>query len=113
MAREAAAPSCVAVLLAAFSAQAQTEGVRKRWRTGQGEHFEVSSPEPIARVARRLLSVARPARDKLRPLPCSVTRLFMRAPEDLPVLSDFEDLLTILTTHQHAPVNHRRHRDSL
>jgi hypothetical protein len=133
MARGAASWGCLVVLFAAFSAEAQTKDLRKRWRTVRSEHFEVNYPEPLALVARRVLSVAERAHEKLRPLlghqprrrvqivlnddvdtangnatplPYNVIRLFVSAPEDLSVLSDFDDWLTILVTHEHAHILH-------
>ena len=68
MARGAAAWGCLVVLFAAFSAEAQTKDLRKRWLTVQSEHFEVNYPEPLALIARRVLWVAERAHEKLRPL---------------------------------------------
>ena len=131
MARLAAAMAGLLVLLGAIPAGAQTKDVTKRWRTVESAHFEVSYPEPLGLVARRVLEVAERAHEKLRPLlgheprkrvqivlnddvdtangnatplHYNVIRLFVSAPEDLSVLSDFDDWLTILVTHEHAHI---------
>jgi Tol biopolymer transport system component len=133
MAHAAAAMGCLLVLLAVFPADAQRRDLTRRWRTVRSEHFEVSYPEPLALVARRVLWVAERAHEKLRPLlghqprkrvqivlnddvdtangtaqvlPYNVVQLFVSAPDDLSVLSDFDDWLTILVTHEHAHILH-------
>jgi len=133
MARAAAAMASLLVLLGAFSVAAQTKDLSRRWRTLRSEHFEVSYPEPLALVARRVLRVAERAHERLRPLlghqprkrvqivlndevdatngsatplHYNVIRLFVSAPDDLSVLSDFDDWLTILVTHEHAHILH-------
>ena len=133
MARGAAAMACLLVFLGAIPAGAQTRDPTKRWRTVRSEHFEVNYPEPLALVARRVLSIAERMHEKLRPLlgheprkrvqivlnddvdtangnarvvPYNVIQLFVSAPEDLSVLSDFDDWLTILVTHEHAHILH-------
>jgi hypothetical protein len=133
MARPAGWIACLLVLFAAFPGQAQQRDITKRWRTVRSEHFEVNYPEPLALVARRVLSVAERAHDKLEPLlrheprrrvqivlnddvdtangtadvlPYNVIQLFVSAPDDLSVLNDFDDWLTILVTHEHAHILH-------
>jgi len=133
MARTGAALASLLVLLGAFPAGAQTKDLTRRWRTVRSEHFEVSYPEPLGLVARRVLRVAEGAHEKLRPLlgheprkrvqivlnddvdatngnatplHYNVIRLFVSAPDDLSVLSDFDDWLTILVTHEHAHILH-------
>lgn len=133
MARLAASMAGLLVLLGAIPAGAQTKDVTKRWRTVESAHFEVSYPEPLGLVARRVLEVAERAHEKLSPLlgheprkrvqivlnddvdtangnatplHYNVIRLFVSAPEDLSVLSDFDDWLTILVTHEHAHILH-------
>jgi len=133
MARAAAAMASLLLLLAAFPAQSQRKDLSKRWRTVQSEHFEVNYPEPLGLVARRVLSIAERAHEKLlpllghqprkrvqivlnddvdtangnaTPLPYNVIRLFVSAPDDLSVLSDFDDWLTILVTHEHTHILH-------
>ncbi len=68
MARTGAALASLLVLLGAFPAGAQTKDLTRRWRTVRSEHFEVSYPEPLGLVARRVLRVAEGAHEKLRPL---------------------------------------------
>jgi hypothetical protein len=133
MARGAAAMASLLVLLGAIPVGAQTRDLSRRWRTVRSEHFEVSYPEPLALVARRVLAVAEGAHRRLRPLlaheprkrvqivldddvdaangnarvvPYNVIRLFVSAPDDLSVLNDFDDWLTILVTHEHAHILH-------
>jgi Tol biopolymer transport system component len=133
MARVAAAMACLLVLLGAIPAGAQTKDLTRRWRTVRSEHFEVSYPEPLALVARRVLRVAERAHEKLEPIlrheprkrvqivlnddvdtangnarviHYNVIQLFVTAPDDLSVLSDFDDWLTILVTHEHAHILH-------
>ncbi len=133
MARAGAAIACLWALLLAIPAGAQTRDLTRRWRTVRSEHFEVSYPEPLALVARRVLQVSERAHERLRPLlghepkkrvqivltdetdfangnarvlPYNVINLFATAPDDLSVLSDFDDWLTILVTHEHAHVMH-------
>jgi len=133
MARAAAAMACLLALLGAIPAAAQTKDLGRRWRTVRSEHFEVSYPEPLALVARRVLGIAERTHERLAPilghrpkkrvqivlvdevdtangnasvLPYNVIRLFVGAPSDLSVLSDFDDWLTILVTHEHAHVLH-------
>jgi sugar lactone lactonase YvrE len=133
MPRAAAAMAFLLALLGAFPAGAQTKDLTRRWRTVRSAHFEVSYPEPLALVARRVLRVAEHAHARLRPLlgheprkrvqialyddadtangnavplNYNVIRLFVSAPEDLSVLNDFDDWLTILVTHEHAHILH-------
>lgn len=133
MARTAAAMACLLVLLGAIPAGAQTKDLRRRWRTVRSEHFEVSYPEPLGLVARRVLAVAERANQRLSPvfahqprkrvqivlnddvdtangnataIHYNVIRLFVSAPDDLSVLGDFDDWLTILVTHEHAHILH-------
>ncbi len=133
MARTAAAMACLLALLGAIPAGAQTKDLGKRWSTVRGERFEVSYPEPLALVARRVLAVAERTHQRLSPIfgyqtrqriqivltdevdtangnatvvPYNVLRLFVGAPDDLSVLSDFDDWLTILVTHEHAHIAH-------
>ena len=133
MARAGAAIACLWALLLAIPAGAQTRDLTRRWRTVQSEHFEVNYPEPLALVARRVLEISERAHEKLRPIlgheprrrvqivltdetdfangnarvvPYNVVNLFVTAPDDLSVLSDFDDWLTILVTHEHAHILH-------
>ncbi len=133
MARTAASIACLLVLFAAFPADAQQRDITKRWKTVRSEHFEVNYPEPLALVARRVLWVAERAHEKLEPLlgheprkpvqivlnddvdtangtadvlPYNVVKLFVSAPDDLSVLSDFDDWLTVLVTHEHSHILH-------
>ncbi|MGD8318411.1 MAG: hypothetical protein PVH76_11715, partial [Myxococcales bacterium] len=133
MARAAAAMACLLVLLGAIPAGAQTKDLSRPWRTVQSRHFEVSYPEPLGLVARRVLAVAERANERLTPvfahqpkkrvqivlnddvdtangeataLNYNVIRLFVSAPDDLSVLGDFDDWLTILVTHEHSHILH-------
>ena len=133
MARTAAWMASLLVLFTAFPAGAQQRDITKRWKTVRSEHFEVNYPEPLALVARRVLWVAERAHEKLEPLlrheprkrvqivlnddvdaangtaavlPYNVVQLFVTAPDDLSVLSDFDDWLTVLITHEHSHILH-------
>ncbi|MDH4281158.1 MAG: DPP IV N-terminal domain-containing protein [Myxococcales bacterium] len=131
--RAATVIACLLGLFWANSARAQTKDLARRWQTVQSEHFEVNYPEPLALVARRVLAVAETANAKLvpifghqpkkrvqivlnddtdgangnaTPLNYNVIRLFVSAPDDLSVLGDFDDWLTILVTHEHSHILH-------
>ncbi len=133
MARAAAVMACLLGLLGAYSAGAQTKDLSRKWRTIQGEHFEVNYPEPLALVARRVLEIAERVTDNMEPIlghvpkkrvqivvtdevdfangnaqviHYNVIRIFVTAPDDLSVLSDFDDWLTILVTHEQAHIQH-------
>jgi Tol biopolymer transport system component len=133
MARAAAAMACLVGLLGALPAGAQTKDLTRRWRTVQSEHFEVSYPEPLALVARRVLAVAERATTRMAPilgdqpkkrvqivltdeidtangnatpLHYNTIRLYVSAPADLSVLGDFDDWLTVLVTHEHSHILH-------
>jgi hypothetical protein len=125
--------ACLLVLLGAIPAGAQTKDLTRRWRTVRSEHFEVNYPEPLALVARRVLAIAERSTARLAPLlghqpdkrvqiiltdevdaangsatplRYNTIRLYVSAPDDLSVLSDFDDWLTILVTHEHAHILH-------
>jgi Tol biopolymer transport system component len=133
MVRAAAAMACLVGLLGAIPAEAQTRDLSRRWRTVQSEHFEVSYPEPLGLVARRVLAIAETSTVRLAPLlgqppkkrvqivltdevdaangsatplNYNVIRLFVSAPGDLSVLGDFDDWLTVLVTHEHSHILH-------
>jgi Tol biopolymer transport system component len=125
--------ACLLVLCGAIPAGAQTKDLTRRWSTVRSEHFEVSYPEPLALVARRVLAVAERSNQALAPLlghqpkkrvqivltdeidtangsatplHYNVIRLHVSAPDDLSELGDFDDWLTILVTHEHAHILH-------
>jgi Tol biopolymer transport system component len=133
MARAAAAMACLLGLLGAIPAGAQTKDLTRRWRTVRSEHFEVNYPEPLALVARRVLAIAERATSRMAPilghqpkkrvqiiltdeldaangnatpLHYNTIRLYVSAPDDLSVLGDFDDWLTVLVTHEHAHILH-------
>jgi len=118
MARAAAAMAFLLGLLGVNPAGAQTKDLSRRWRSVQSAHFEVSYPEPLALVARRVLAIAErsnanmapilghqpkkrvqivltdevdAANGNATPLHYNVIRLFVSAPDDLSVLGDFDD----------------------
>ncbi|MDH3200756.1 MAG: hypothetical protein OEM15_07675 [Myxococcales bacterium] len=134
MARAAAVVACLLVLLGANPAGAQTKDLTKRWRTVQSEHFEVNYPEPLGLLARRVLEIAERANQRLVPLlgdqpkkrvQITLTdesgfangsaaalhynqiRLFASAPDDLSILGDFDDWMTVLVTHEHTHIVHQ------
>ncbi|MEM9069559.1 MAG: hypothetical protein AAGE52_13685 [Myxococcota bacterium] len=123
----------LAVLLLATEAQGQVSDRRVPWRTIQSDHFEISYPEPLGAIARRVAFVAERAHQRLSVLldhdvtrrvqilvsdrsdsangsatsiPYNQMELFVTAPEDLATLSDYDDWLTILVTHEHTHVLH-------
>ena len=131
MARAAAAMAFLLGLLGVIPAEAQTRDLSRRWRTVRSEHFEVSYPEPLALVARRVLAIAEhsnasmapllghqpkkrvqivltdeidAANGSATPLNYNVIRLYVSAPGDLSVLGDFDDWMTVLVTHEHAHI---------
>jgi hypothetical protein len=133
MARVAAAMACLLGLLGAYSAGAQTKDLSRKWRTVQSDHFEVSYPEPLALVARRVLEIAERATKNMAPIlghqpkkrvqivvtdeldaangnasviHYNVIQIFVSAPGDLSVLNDFDDWLTVLVTHEQAHILH-------
>ena len=133
VARAAGVFACLLALLGVNRAAAQTKDVTRPWQTVRSEHFEVHYPEPLALLARRVLEVAERANDNLVPLlghqprrrvhitltdetgaangfarvlNYNQIRLFASAPDDLSVLSDFDDWMTILVTHEHAHILH-------
>jgi len=133
MARAAAAMAFLLGLLGVNPAGAQTKDLSRRWRTVQSVHFEVSYPEPLALVARRVLAIAErsntnmapilghqpkkrvqivltdeidAANGNATPLHYNLIRLYVSAPDDLSVLGDFDDWMTVLVTHEHAHILH-------
>jgi len=133
MARALAAMAFLLGLLGVNPAGAQTKDLSRRWRSVQSAHFEVSYPEPLALVARRVLAIAErsnanmapilghqpkkrvqivltdevdAANGNATPLHYNVIRLFVSAPDDLSVLGDFDDWMTVLVTHEHAHILH-------
>jgi len=133
MARAAGVVAYLLVLFGANLASAQTKDLTKRWHTVRSEHFEVSYPEPLGLLARRVLTVAERANSRLGPLlghqpkkRVQITlfdqsgsangsarvinynqiRLLASAPADLSVLNDFDDWMTVLITHEHAHILH-------
>ncbi len=134
MGRAAALAACLLALLGANPVGAQTRDLTKRWRTVRSEHFEVNYPEPLGLLARRVLAIAERANQRLVPLldhqpkkrvQITLTdesgfangsatalhynqiRLFVSAPNDLSVLGDFDDWMTVLVTHEHAHIVHQ------
>lgn len=134
MARAAAVVACLLALLGANRADAQTKDLTKRWRTVQSEHFEVNYPEPLGLLARRVLKIAERANQRLvplfghqpkkrvqitltdqsgsangsaTPLHYNQIRLFASAPDDLSILGDFDDWMTVLVTHEHTHIVHQ------
>ena len=134
MARAAAGVACLLVLLGANPVGAQTRDLTRRWRTVQSKHFEVNYPEPLGLLARRVLEIAERANQRLVPLlghqpkkrvQITLTdesgfangsatalhynqiRLFASAPDDLSILGDFDDWMTVLVTHEHAHIVHQ------
>ncbi|RLB47646.1 MAG: hypothetical protein DRJ42_25010, partial [Deltaproteobacteria bacterium] len=124
-----------AVVPAIFPAQARAQAADPHltWRTVRTSHFEIHYHEPLGLVARRVAAIAERAHERLAPLldhePSEVTRivlsdnsdfangsatvipfnrirLFATGPEDISALSDFDDWLTLLVTHEHTHILH-------
>ncbi|MEM7436720.1 MAG: hypothetical protein AAF436_16320 [Myxococcota bacterium] len=133
MARLAGVVACLLVLLGSNPAGAQTKDLSRPWQTVRSEHFEVNYPEPLGLLARRVLTVAERANARLVPLlgheakkrvqitlidqsgsangsarviAYNQIRLFASAPNDLSILGDFDDWMTILITHEHTHILH-------
>lgn len=124
----------VAVSLVSIPANAQVRDRRLRWHSIQTDHFEIAYPEPLGVLARRTAAVCERAHARLTTilghpgdgprtqviltdetdsangsatsLPYNQMRLFATAPEDISALSDFDDWLNILITHEHTHVLH-------
>ncbi|MEM8607738.1 MAG: hypothetical protein AAGF92_11560 [Myxococcota bacterium] len=133
MARTAGVVAYLLVLLGSNLADAQTKDLTRPWRSVRSEHFEVNYPEPLGLLARRVLTVAERANTRLVPLlghqpkkrvQITLTdqsgsangsarvinynqiRLFASAPNDLSILGDFDDWMTILITHEQTHIIH-------
>ena len=114
-------------------ASAQPRDTRLVWRTVRSPHFEVHYHEPLGVVARRVIAVAERAHAQLSPLlehrphertqillsddtdsangsatsiPYNQMRLYATGPEDLSTLSDYDDWLGELVTHEYTHVLH-------
>jgi Tol biopolymer transport system component len=133
MGRALALTACLLVLLGSNTAVSQSRELSSRWRTIRSEHFAVHYPERLALLARRVLAVAERAQGRLEPVfldvpkrrvqivltdetdsangsatavPYNTMRLFASAPDDLSVLGDYDDWMTVLITHEHAHILH-------
>ena len=122
----------LAALLAAAPARAQQDP-RLQWQTLQTPHFNIhfyQDMEPVARrvadisegVAARLAGplgwspqgrteivlsdVSDDANGSATAIPFNTVRLFLTAPDDLSALSQHEDWLTTLVTHEYAHILH-------
>ncbi len=123
----------LAVSLGPARAEGQIRDLKRSWHTVRTEHFEVHYHEPLSLMARRVAEVLERVHQRLKPLlryePKSrvqivltdgsenangsatpihynIIRLFASAPADLSVLSDFDDWMTLLITHEHAHILH-------
>ena len=128
------AAAALALLLASqATAAGQGRDPRLTWRTVRTRHFEIHYHEPLGMVARRVAGAAERVHATLAPLldhwpsertqvvlsddadsanasanavPYNTIRLFATGPEDLAPLSDYDDWLTELITHEHTHVLH-------
>ncbi len=123
----------VALLAVSAVASAQVSDVRLSFRTIHTEHFEITYHEPLGVAARRLALLVEEIHATLVPLlgdapdrrvqivltdgseaangsatalPYDAIRLFASAPDDSSVLGDYDDWLSLLTTHEHTHVLH-------
>ena len=122
----------VAAVPGSVAGQAQRDP-HLQWRTIRTEHFAIHYHEPLGMIARRVAAVAERAHAILAPAlrrypeerteivltddtdsangsagatPYNHIRLFASGPEDLTPLSDYDDWLTELVTHEHTHVLH-------
>lgn len=125
--------ACLALASGPHRASAQLRDRSVRWRTVDTEHFAVHYPAHLAPVARRAAYALERAHARVAPvlenemsgrvqvtladdsesanglataLPFDAIRLFATAPEDMSPLSDFDDWLTTLITHEHTHILH-------
>ncbi len=133
MAGRSAVVACLLALFWVNLAGAQTKDLSRPWQTVRSAHFEVNYPAPLGLLARRVLTVAERANDRLVPLighepkkrvqitltdesgfangfasvlNYNQVQLFATAPDDLSVLNDFDDWMSILVTHEHTHILH-------
>jgi len=112
---------------------AQIRDPHLRWRTLHADHFDVHYTEPLGPLAQRVLVVLDRAARRLREslgytsservhvvltdntdsangsasvLPRNVIRLFAQSPEDLSALSDYDDWMSVLITHELTHIVH-------
>lgn len=117
----------------AVPAEAQTRDRRLSWRTLTTEHFELHYHTPLGVLARRTAAILEQVHARLVPimehetegrvhvvltdgtdgangsasaLPFPTMRLFATAPEDLAALSDYDDWMLGLITHEHTHILH-------
>ncbi|MGE0787964.1 MAG: hypothetical protein AB7S26_19980 [Sandaracinaceae bacterium] len=123
----------VAAGLDASPARAQSRDPRVSWRTLDTPHFVIHYHVPLGALARRVAVVAERAHTTLAPilgyeanhrtyivlsdgtddangsaiaLPFNVIRLNAAAPDALSPLSDYDDWLNMLVTHEHTHILH-------
>lgn len=116
-----------------MSAKAQLRDLKRSWHTVETEHFAVHYHEPLSLLARRVAAILEEVHERLAPIlkhepkgrvqivltdgsesangsatPIyyNIVRLFASAPDDLSVLSDFDDWMTLLITHEHVHILH-------
>lgn len=117
----------------AKGAAAQAGDPRLDWRTLRTQHFAVHYPEPLGKLAQHVARSAERAHKLLAPslrhrpdrrtevvlsdisdsangsasvIPYNAIRLFAIAPDDLSPLSDHDDWMVTLVTHEYAHVLH-------
>lgn len=103
------------------------------WRTVESKHFRVHHPSTLAPLAERVIRISETVHARLTEklayeprsmteivltddtdsangsataLPFNIVRLYATAPEDLSVLSDYDDWLLDLITHEHTHILH-------
>jgi len=115
------------------TAAAQVRDPRLEWRTIRSARFDIHYHEPLGDLAQRVAVVVEHAADRLQGslgyraserthivltdntegangsasvIPRNVVRLFAQSPEDLSALSDYDDWMTILITHELTHIVH-------
>ncbi len=124
----------VATCVALFSSEARAAGdPYLRWYTVETPHFRIHYHSGLDWHAQRLANLAETIHTRLVPhlgwdpkevtevvltddtdgangsaraLPYNLTRLFISAPDDMSVLGDFDDWLSVLFTHEHTHILH-------
>lgn len=113
------------------SAFAQPADPELNWRTLSTEHFDIHYHEPLGWSARRVAAICEKLHKRLSPyyrvglrertqvvlndetdaangsatvLPYNIMRLYITAPEDMSVLSDYDDWLTGLIVHEYTHI---------
>jgi len=129
----ASLPAALALVCATSAAHAQLNDPTLQWRTLESAHFRVHYHQGLREAAQRVINTAESVYERLgdymgrRPVqvtevtlvdntddangfanavPYNLMTLYVTAPEDLSTLSDFDDWLQTLVTHEFTHVAH-------